>query len=455
MVAILSIIATYYTPPFHNVRWVKGDAQPTARQISLSEGVRRWRVANRCEDNTEACPRPILIAAAGGASRAAFLTATVVGSLIDLGLRPETESRYGEIRNRIFAFSTVSGGSLAGVVIRAALLDAADGPSPRMPPCQWQGTGSWFGHSMFTAARGVQFDPTHSWRDCFQLLLTGDFLTPVVVGLAYRDTFPASWGGDPLWSDRAVLLEQAFERRYAYITRSDRRFVSCPDNAPGFVATGLCRLFGYHPDLSAKHLWIPLLFINGTSVWSGRRIITSDVPASDGEAGAKQLFPLAYDLNEIRNSPKAKATRTACHETWASEETGDDIRLSTAATMSARFPIISTQGILRDRTTGCERDLIVDGGYFENDGLATIADVVIALRQRFRLDPVVIRITNEPVSLQDHSLGCDRPPFPEPAQRTPFADYSSIFRALTSTRSGHEDAYESHLKSVLARAFSA
>jgi hypothetical protein len=158
---------------------------------------------------------------------------------------------------------------------------------------------------------------------------------------------------------------------------------------------------------------------------------------------------LAYDLNEIRASPKAKAPQATCEETPASEQAGDNIRLSTAATMSARFPIISPQGILRDHT-GCERDLIVDGGYFENDGLATLADVVIALRQGFNLDPIVIRITNEPASLQDRSLGADRLPLPERAERTPFADYSSIFQALTATRSGHEDAYEAYLKSVLA-----
>jgi hypothetical protein len=454
LVAILSIGSIFLTTRFHDVRWVKNsDPRPAARQISLSEAVRRWRVANHCDNDTKACPRPILIAAAGGASRAAFLTGTVVGSLIDLGLNPEAENRYGDITNRIFAFSTVSGGSVAGVVIRAALLDAAAGPSPRKPPCQWEGTGSWFGHSIFMARSGIQFDPTQSWRDCFQLLLAGDFLSPVLVGLAYRDNFPLprSLRGDPLWSDRAVLLEQAFERRYAYITRSDRKRVSCPDGAAGSGATGLCRLFGYHPDLSAQHLWIPLLFINGTSVWSGRRIITSDVPASDREAPSKQLFPLAYDLNEIRASTKAAATNDTGGETTASKEGDDDIRLSTAATMSARFPIISPQGVLREQTSR-ERDLIVDGGYFENDGLATLADAVIDLRQGFNLDPVVIRITNEPVSLQDRSLGHDRPPLPERAQRTPFADFSSVFQALTATRSGHEDESEAYLKSVLAGA---
>jgi hypothetical protein len=41
-------------------------------------------------------------------------------------------------------------------------------------------------------------------------------------------------------------------------------------------------------------------------------------------------------------------------------------------------------------------DLVVDGGYFENDGLATARDIVKALLSA-GLRPVLVRITNEPV----------------------------------------------------------
>jgi len=68
--------------------------------------------------------------------------------------------------------------------------------------------------------------------------------------------------------------------------------------------------------------------------------------------------------------------------------------MSTAATMSARFPIISPSGTLKDDREQIV-DQIVDGGYIDNDGIFTAAELVLELR-RFNLDPVVIRITNEP-----------------------------------------------------------
>ena len=46
--------------------------------------------------------------------------------------------------------------------------------------------------------------------------MAGDVLSPVLVGLIYRDTFPLlnPVTNEPLWGDRAALLEQAMERRY-------------------------------------------------------------------------------------------------------------------------------------------------------------------------------------------------------------------------------------------------
>src|ERR1019366_1844210 len=46
---------------------------------------KRLQAANNCAGDASLCPRPILIAGAGGAGRAGFLTATVTGALIDLG----------------------------------------------------------------------------------------------------------------------------------------------------------------------------------------------------------------------------------------------------------------------------------------------------------------------------------------------------------------------------------
>src|SRR5262249_52953261 len=125
-----------------------------------------------------------------------------------------------------------------------------------------------------------------------------------------------------------------------------------------------------------------------------------------------------------------------------------DIRLSTAATISARFPVISPQGNFRDRG-GMRTDEVVDGGYFENDGLATIGDVAAALRQ-YHLDPAVTRIVNEPTETSQ-AMQADTarpPPGGDIDDRTWFDDFISILRTLVSTRTGHLDGHEAYVKGI-------
>jgi hypothetical protein len=429
MVGVATLLA-YAVGRFHDVRWTPPPAQAGgSAQIEFATAVERWKAANRAADGKY--PRPIIIAGAGGASRAGFLTASVVGALLDL----DGKEHFGKLRNRIFALSTVSGSSVAAVMIRAALADASDSGSPDQPPCKYMAKGAWFGSDRVTHRSQQDFDETKSWRDCFQQLVAGDFLSPVLVGIAYRDTFPLVYAFTGSMDDRAALLEQALERRYSQIV----------SNSPGAcdekMETGLCRRFGYHPDPSVANAWLPLIFVNGTSVATGRRIITGDVAAGSPTQLGVPLFRNAYDLLEIRRSAKKKRTPDA-------REQNVDIRLSTAATMSARFPIISPYGTLRDQTHDLA-DRIVDGGYFENDGLATAAGLASALKE-YHLDPIVIRITNEPnVDVEaDRKLGPGRPNLPELGQHSWLDGLTSIFQVMNATRSGHEDGFQAELDKI-------
>jgi hypothetical protein len=58
------------------------------------------------------------VAGQGGASRAAFFTASVIGELLD---RTHESESYADFGDRLFAISSVSGSSLGAVVDRAAL----------------------------------------------------------------------------------------------------------------------------------------------------------------------------------------------------------------------------------------------------------------------------------------------------------------------------------------------
>jgi hypothetical protein len=311
------------------------------------------------------------------------------------------------------------------------MLDAAERGTPNDPPCRIAGTGSWFGQPLMVTDKN--YDPTKNWRDCFQAIMAGDFLSPILVALAYRDSFPFNipFTDQPAWADRAVLLEQAFERHYRRFTAEDHTARSCPDRpgpaTPGYE--GLCRPFGHHLDATTAGAWVPIFLINGTSVFSGRRIVVTDVATTSASPPDPAFMPMAYDLNNLR---------------------GDYIRLSTAATMSARFPIISPQGVLRD-SHGNVVDQIVDGGYFENDGLATIMEVARVLK-RHNLNPVVVRIVNEPGKPGDPAADRTRPPAAEGADRSLFDDYFAIARALIAARSGHEDQFAVSLTESLGDA---
>ena len=189
---------------FNDVRTLPGEAKGDGRQLEMPEAVRLWREANGCpisaDPETEkkvrgSCPPALIIAAEGGASRAAYFTATVVGEMLDAFKLPYlADAPTAQANNparRIFAMSGVSGGALGFAIVKAALLDFADAK-----PCNKE---------------------DGKWRPCLQDLVSGDYLSPVFVGLGFRDQvappiFP--FNDANRWGDRAALLEIAWERQY-------------------------------------------------------------------------------------------------------------------------------------------------------------------------------------------------------------------------------------------------
>jgi len=125
---------------------------------------------------------------------------------------------------------------------------------------------------------------------------------------------------------------------------------------------------------------MPALFLNGTSVEKGNRIITSNLYLTN-------LFIDAQDAAKKLSAPGSKRTDAACH-----------IPLSTAAHMSARFTYVSPAGRFPDGSH------IVDGGYFENSAATTAYEVATRIKQRCALpnheirnvDVKVIMISNDP-----------------------------------------------------------
>jgi len=243
-----------------------------------------------------------IVATEGGGIRAAFWTATVLGSLQDAN---------SNFASHVFAISGVSGGSLGAVVFDALLADGA----------------------------------TSNVAWSAQRILAHDFLSPALGYMLYPEIVQRLLPFPIPVCDRARALEMAWETGWRSERKNDRF------NTP-------------LEDLWSDHPFLPNLFLNGTSVESGKRIITSNL----------QIDKSFIDAEDSRNG------------------LGGSLRLSTAAHMSARFTYVSPAG----RFTNAQH--VVDGGYFENSGAATADDIYWKVRDlaSSNMTPVIIFIKNNP-----------------------------------------------------------
>jgi len=234
--------------------------------------------------------------------------------------------------------------------------------------------------------------------------MSGDFLTVTFIGLAFHDATRF-----PLAPDRATLIEEAWERHFAAM-------VPPPQQWDARKCWGLgCPLMTLRP--TEQH-WIPLLALNGTSVTSGQRVMTTPLAAT-------------YDVGDCPTNAQKEIPRHSCElftETkrfhsdlenelepegffaWLQSKLqfdsifgrgSNDIRISTAAHNSARFPVISPAGVVRNRKHEVV-DRIVDGGYFENYGALSAMELASAVRAiESKLKPFVLVVSNDPVSPSD------------------------------------------------------
>jgi hypothetical protein len=385
----------------HAVRLRAAQGGADAR-VALDKALDEWMKANGCAEAMAACPRPIILAVSGGASRAGFFAASVIGELLDKA--PLHGLDAATVRNRLFAISSVSGGSLGAVMTVSAL--ARGGAAAREPcPRGLNRVPLWYG------------DEVINWRGCLEALMSGDFLTPTFIGLAFHDVVPL-----PLWPDRAALLEMSWERYVRFVMGEPVSSRTCPFDldCPFLALRGNDRF------------WLPLMILNGTSVSDGNRIVTTNLAPTytlgdgrvcplDGGARDCRLFAQTYHFHDLVNLPP-RADRPP------PLAVATDVRLSTAATNSARFPIVSPPGEIVPSTHPIV-DRIVDGGYLENFGVLSASDLVHAIRAlRPELAPFVVVIANNP----NESVDPDALPAVVAAKY--FSDITGILSAVAATQ---------------------
>jgi hypothetical protein len=107
---------------------------------------------------------------------------------------------------------------------------------------------------------------------------------------------------------------------------------------------------------------------------------------------------------------------------------GSDLKLSTAAHNSARFTYVSPPGRIQRNDT-LEFGHVVDGGYFENSGLATLREVLEALPAD-RSQAIVLYLCNDPLPCKAKVDSVMAPIQP----RSAMSEWLGPIRAILSTR---------------------
>ncbi len=196
-------------------------------------------------------------------------------------------------------------------------------------------------------------------------VLGRDFLSPTLATMLFPDLLQR-FVPLPVFNDRAIAIEEAWERGW------DRAH---PDD-PGRFRRPFHELWSVNPHA------VPLLFLNSTVVETGQRALIHPLGAyPEGQVG-----PLGDTLD-------------------VSRILGTELPLSTAAHLSARFTYVSPAGLIDTHRGGRSRWIrLVDGGYFDNSGTATLQEIARAIRRAHARMPagrrpmriIVLHIPNAP-----------------------------------------------------------
>ena len=278
----------------------------------------------------------VLVAAAGGGLRAAYWTAMSLGVIQD---------SIPNFNRSLFAISSVSGGSVGASLFASLVRDSV--ASRGKLKC-------------ITDTAVVQ---RRVFSDCVHRFMEEDYLSPVLAKMVAPD-FVQSFLPFP-WSmlDRSLALEQSWEASYAGLTNRStmgERFLSLYDS-------------------TTSPSTVPALYLNTTHVETGKRYIMS--PLTRGDVSPR-LGQRPYNMHDSEDLLLL---------------IGSDLRLSTAAHNSARFSYVSPPGRIQRNDT-LEFGHVVDGGYFENSGLATLREVFDAIQERDSTARVVVLyLCNDPL----------------------------------------------------------
>ncbi len=242
-------------------------------------------------------------------------------------------------------------------------------------------SGGSVGLAMYDAATrdAATVDPEYAFRD--------GFLDPTFAAMLYRDGVNTVLRTDgALFEDRAAVLERSFEARV-------------PSVAHGLFASRTVS------DLT------PVVLLNSASLADGCRVNVSvlDLASTDDTQTAGKALNGCRDLprtDHVDTSPERPLASTRDVADFVCD--GEDLRFSTAALLSARFPVVSPTGALSACSTDNTRDAHVftgDGGYVDSSAASPLVETLPALIRETEerlttkkadscVQPVVLQIDN-------------------------------------------------------------
>lgn len=171
---------------------------------------------------------------------------------------------------------------------------------------------------------------------------------------------PSKGDGPAIWHDRAALIEISWESR----------------------EKSLKNTFSYTPSKSTG-----ALVLNSTDSVSGCRVIVAQQEPISMSRSEQAANISAHDREDLKCDAAGMGTAAALsfQDLTGSASCMADLHWSTAAMLSARFPFVTPAGRLPEGDGECSstyKAQLVDGGYADNTGLATLFDMVPEIRER-------------------------------------------------------------------------
>lgn len=387
----------------HELRTVDTPAaHPEATHVDRRQDLdlAAW-IANRADwDKYEHYP-VFIVATEGGGIRAAYFTATVLAAI---------QERCPAFAQHTLAISGVSGGSLGAGVFAALAADHAKNVAG--PDCNidgLKGTGP-----IVARARSV---------------LSADLLSPLLGATLFPDALQRVIPVPIPSFDRARALEYTVETSWKNATPG--KCATCDANR---MAEKALDMYGRVPPRNA----VPHLFLNTTEAGTGQIIPYATVRVLQLATPFRGQAEIDEDSLDSTKPALSQIERLSLQDRMLD----DNIPLSTATIVSARFPYLTPAG-----SVGYSGGHYVDGGYFENSGTWLVSGLVQNLiGQQLSYptagaDPsieaarkavfIVIVIQSEPCTRESVDNGCDED---ATTADDSWSELLSPLRALLSTR---------------------